>query len=275
LRPADIYPDLIKGLGFQQDGEMDHQTMAPSVMGARARMAPPGAPALLVGFAAEAKVARRSGWHVAIGGGTTEGAAVAAWDLIDAGATGIVSFGLAGGLDPALPPGTLIVAEAVAADGQVWRTDPGLNARLGGHTGQLCLGLEHIVVSTEEKRQLRRRTGASAVDMESGAVAAVAAAAGVPFAVLRAVCDPADRALPPAALVALDTAGRVGAARVVMSVLTNPSQVGALMRLARDAAVARRALLTRAMRLAPKGSRPVEGRSLGILDDELVSDGIL
>jgi adenosylhomocysteine nucleosidase len=213
----------------------------------------PIGPALVVGFAAEARVARLCGWQVAIGGGTTAGAAHAAQRLIAAGATGIVSFGLAGGLDPTLTAGTLIVAEAVAAYGRVWRTDASLSARLGGTTGHLSLGLDRVIASPAEKRDLSQETGASLVDMESGAVAVVATEARVPFAVLRAICDPADRALPPAALVALDDAGRLGAARLAMSVLVNPGQLAALFGLARDAAAARRALRSRAMRIGPEG----------------------
>jgi adenosylhomocysteine nucleosidase len=210
-------------------------------------------PSLVVGFAAEARVAHLSGWPVAIGGGTTEGAAHAVKRLIEAGATGIVSFGLAGGLDPNLPAGSLIVADSVTAYGRVWPTDPYLNARLGGSTGHLCLGLDRVVASKGEKQRLSQETGASLVDMESGAVAAVAAALGVPFAVLRAICDTADRNLPPAALVALDTVGRLSAARIAMSIMARPVQLGELFGLARDAASARRALRVRAMQMSPTG----------------------
>jgi adenosylhomocysteine nucleosidase len=237
-------------------------------------------PALLVGFAAEARVARLSGWQVTIGGGTTEGAARAAQRLIDAGASGIVSFGLAGGLDPRLRAGTVIVAGSVTAYGRMWPTDPNLNIRLGGTTGHLCLGLDRAVASSDEKLRLNMETGASLVDMESGAVAMVAAAARVPFAVLRAICDPADRTLPPAALVALDTAGRVAAARLAMSVLASPGQVKALFGLARDAAAARRALRAWARRISPK--RPTPERLVpddlfpdDISSEEILSEGIL
>jgi adenosylhomocysteine nucleosidase len=208
-----------------------------------------------VGFAAEARVARLSGWPVAIGGGTTLGAAAVARRLIDSGVAGIVSFGLAGGLDPELPAGTIVVPRAVTSNGRTWATDPGLTARLGGTTGHLCLGLDRVVACTHDKRRLIRETGASLVDMESGAVAAAAAAAGVPFAVLRAICDPADRVLPPAALVALDASGRLGTARLAMSILTCPGQMSGLIGLARDAMMARRALRSRAARLTPPESR--------------------
>jgi adenosylhomocysteine nucleosidase len=216
-------------------------------------------PALLVGFAAEARVARLSGWRVAVGGGTALGATLAARQLIASGATGIVSFGFAGGLDPALPSGILIIAEAVAAYGRVWPTDSALSARLGGTTGHLCLGSDRAVASTDEKRRLNRETGAATVDMESGAIAKVATEARVPFAVLRAICDPADRALPPAALVALDAMGRLTVQRMAMSILTSPRQVVSLLDLARDAAAARRALRSCAVGLSHKAA----GKSAG------------
>jgi adenosylhomocysteine nucleosidase len=136
------------------------------------------------------------------------------------------------------------------------------------------------VASADEKLRLNLTTGASLVDMESGAVAMVAAAARVPFAVLRAICDPADRALPPAALVALDTAGRLAATRLAMSLLVNPRQVMALFGLARDATAARRALRARAMQFSPARrvpDRPVSDDPFpnDISSEEILSEGIL
>ncbi len=288
LRAASVYPDLLRRLGLARNGETARQMAGRSARGAAVPASGtvvPGSPALLVGFAAEARVARLSGWRVAIGGGTTVGAAQAARQLIAAGATGIVSFGLAGGLDPALPAGTVVVAHAVAANGRVWPTDYGLSQRLGGATGHLCLGLDHVVVSIAEKRRLRRETGAALLDMESGAVAAVAAAAGIPFAVLRAISDPAHVALPPAALVALDPMGRLGIHRLAMSIMARPAQLSALSRLARDATMARRALRAHALLLSSaRGAMPTGIPPLGILpaplpgrllDEVLVPDGIL
>jgi adenosylhomocysteine nucleosidase len=235
----------------------------------------PNTPALLVGFAAEARVARLSGWRVGIGGGTTAGAARMARHLIDAGATGIVSFGLAGGLNPTMRAGTVIVAEAVAVDGCVWPTDPALNARLGGTTGHVCLGWNHAVVTPDEKRRLRHETGACSVDMESGAVATVAVEAGVPFAVLRAICDPVDRAVPPAALVALNAAGGLAGIRMAISILARPRQIGTLMALAGDAARARWALRAHAVRMSPHGPPNQEISRESLLEEDLVADGNL
>ena len=202
-------------------------------------------PAFLVGFAAEARIARGAGWKVGIGGGTAWGATMAARRLIAGGATGLVSFGLAGGLDPALPAGTVLVPETVLALGRSWPTDATLAARFGGTNTRSCLATDRIVASRAEKRCLWRDTGAACVDMESGAGAAAAAAAGLPFAVLRAICDPADRDLPAAALIALDAAGRLAVGALLSALLRNPLQIPPLIGLARDAAKARRALTDR------------------------------
>ena len=216
--------------------------------------------AFLVGFAAEARIARLAGWRVVMGGGTTEGAVAAARRLIAEGVTGIVSFGLAGGLDPSLPAGTLIVAGSVLAGAHLWPTDGALNARLGGASAHVCLGLDHIAARSDEKLRLGRETGAALADMESGAVALEAGRAGVPFAVARAICDPAGRSLPPAALVSLDARGRIAPAGLAWSLMRSPGQIGALAGLAWDAALARRALRSHVLRLASRGV-PMKGEA--------------
>jgi adenosylhomocysteine nucleosidase len=72
----------------------------------------------------------------------------------------------------------------------------------------------------------------------------------VPFAVLRAVADPADRDLPPAAVTALSEAGKIKGGKVLGSVLRQPGQIGELVLLARNAAAARSALVRRLRRLS-------------------------
>lgn len=198
-----------------------------------------------MGLEAEARIARRLGVPVAVGGGGPEGAARAAEQLAAEGAPALVSFGLAGGLDPGLHPGALLVPAEVLADDGRWPTDPALCARLGGATPGALFGDGAILATAAAKQALHRRTGTVAVDLESAAVARAAARHGLPFAVLRAVCDPASRDLPRAALVALDTQGRIGPLRVAGAVLSRPWEIPALIALGQDAARARRALLDR------------------------------
>ena len=200
---------------------------------------------VVVGLAAEARIARRLGWPVAVGGGTSSGAKLAARRLVNDGARALVSFGLAGGLDPALAPGAIIVPSAVIDDDHRYPTDPKLSNLLGGATPHLLLGANTIVAAVVEKARLYSETGAAATDLESAAVARVAKTNSIPFSVLRAICDPADRTLPPAALAALDRHGAIAIGRVLASIAAHPTQIPALLALASDAMTARRALLAR------------------------------
>lgn len=176
---------------------------------------------------------------VEAGGGTPEGAAAAAERLIARGVTGLVSFGLAGGLNPAVRPGAVIVPETVLAGGAVFHADAALAARFGGFAGGPLLAGTKIVASAADKARMHAATGADAVDLESGAVAR----AGLPFAVVRAICDPAERTLPPAAMIPLRRGGGVDLGRILLSVARRPGQIPGLIGLGRDAAVARQALI--------------------------------
>ena len=201
----------------------------------------------VVGLEAEARIARAFGCPVAIGGGGAAGAARAAASLAAQGATQLVSFGLAGGLDPGLPAGAVMVPERVIDEaGRRWCADRALAARLGVPRGAL-LAVADIVPSAAAKAALWQQTGAMAADIESGAVAR----AGLGFAVLRVVCDPATRDLPPAALTALDAGGRIRPAALLRSLARHPGQIPGLVALGRDAASARRALLAEVRRIGP------------------------
>jgi adenosylhomocysteine nucleosidase len=204
---------------------------------------------VVVGMAAEARIARRLAWPVAIGGGTAAGAEAAANALVKQGCIGLISFGLAGGLDPTLRPGALIVPSAVTAGGRCYTADPTLSHMLGGATPHLLLGADAIVASVEDKCRQREQTGAAAVDLESGAVARAACMHNIPFAVLRAICDAADSSLPHAARVALDAHGGIRAWHVLASIVARPTQLPALLALGADAAAARRSLIERVKRI--------------------------
>ena len=210
-------------------------------------------PGFVVGLAAEARLVRSLGARVATGGGTPTGAAAAAESLAPH-VSALISFGLAGGLDPALVPGALLVPATVLADDGAWPTDPALCAWLGGATPGALFGDGAILDTAAAKAALHARTGAVAVDLESAAVARAAARHGLPFAALRAICDPASRTLPRAALIALDTQGRIGPWRVAAAVMARPWDIPALIALGADAARARHALVTRLATIETIGS---------------------
>ena len=206
---------------------------------------------IVTGLAAEARLARPLGRALA-GGGMPAGAQAVAERLVADGASGLISFGLAGGLDPALAPGTVVVPAAVVEDGRSYGVDAALAARLG-RVGGTQLAAHAVVVGLAERAHLFAATGAGAVDLESGAVARVAKRHDLPFAVLRAVCDPAWHELPPAALVALDRRGGIGMWRVLASIAREPEQVKGLVALARGAAAARAALRRRVAEIGVVG----------------------
>lgn len=214
---------------------------------------------VVVGLAVEARIARPLGAMLAVGGGTSEGAEAAAESLAAGGVTALVSFGLAGGLDPRLKPGDCVVPRVVRAVGQNWCTDPALSELLGGVTVDVLLGESRVAATAETKRRLWRTTGAAAVDLESGAVAQAAERHGIAFAVLRVICDPADLSLPSASLAMLDARGKLHISRVLAALARHPLQMWVLVALGRDAALARRALAERARAIGALGPSPVHG----------------
>jgi len=159
--------------------------------------------------------------------------------LVAQGATGIVSFGLAGALDPRLPPGTLLLpARVIGPDRAVYETDADwrrrLEAMVGAESCNALLGSDNVIATAGDKARLFRETGAVAVDMESHVAAAVAMAAKLPFLVVRAVADPATRAIPRAAMAGLDAEGRTLVLPVILALTKRPRELPGLLRLAAD-----------------------------------------
>src|SRR6201996_2268198 len=90
------------------------------------------------------------------------------------------------------------------------------------------------LVTADDKRALHRSSGALAVDMESHIAGAMAAAQRVPFAICRAIVDPAWRTLPSAATAGLRDDGSTALGPILRELIRQPSQLGALLPLAAD-----------------------------------------
>jgi adenosylhomocysteine nucleosidase len=168
-------------------------------------------------------------------------------EAVARGCSGVISFGTAGGLASGLAAGCWIIASRIIAKSENFPTHPLWTRKIKQALSQAVeadiAGSDTPVGDPEAKRLLHERTGAAAVDMESHLAARVAAACGLPFAACRVVIDPADRALPAAALVGLKGDATPHVAGVFASLIRSPSQVPALMRTALNAHTARTALL--------------------------------
>ncbi len=200
----------------------------------------------VTGLAAEARIAAGSGVVAVAGGGDPARLALLVQAAMARGIRAVISFGVAGGLRPGLKAGSVVIARAVDDGETRLETAPAWVERLArslphAHLADLA-GVDAAVCSTAGKADLRRRTGADAVDMESHVAARLAALHGLPFAALRVVADPADRAVPPAALAGMRHDGSTDIGAVLRSLGRRPGQLPGLIRTALDARAAFRSL---------------------------------
>jgi adenosylhomocysteine nucleosidase len=133
---------------------------------------------------------------------------------------GIISTGFCGALDPALRVGDIVV----------------------GKPGSI-LSMDHVAVTAAEKRDLRARSGAVAVEMESAAVAKKAAQWGVDFRCIRVISDGAGEDMPLDFNLYRDEDGRFSRTRIALAAIARPfTAVPALLRLDRNCSIAARSL---------------------------------
>jgi hopanoid-associated phosphorylase len=185
--------------------------------------------------------------------------------LVRAGpAEAVVSFGLAGALDPALAPGDWVVATQVTGDGEVLPTDAAwtraLIARLQPRGRGRILGVDAMLLRAADKATAYAGSGALAVDMESHVAAREAIRRGVPFAAIRVISDDAHRDLPAAVGVGLDPEGRMALGPVLWALARDPRQLPGLIRTGRDAGRAFRALADGRHLLGPRIGLPDLGQ---------------
>lgn len=175
---------------------------------------------------------------------------------IRAGARGVISFGVAGGLCPSLKPGDVVVASSVVTARHRYETHARWSQSLRNALSLpasegAIFAADDAVMTVIEKEALLHGTGAVAVDVELGVAAEAAERYDLPFAVLRVVLDPACRSLPLSAAVGARDDGTTDPAAVLLSLLRRPGDLGELIRLAGDARRANRALFRCRKALGP------------------------
>ena len=151
-------------------------------------------------------------FHVLGVGPERAGASMTA--LLDRGGPkvdGVLVVGVAGGIDPELETGDLLLADRYALqDGAAQGSGQAIkpNSQMLQSAQQAALDLsvptfdggsltvDHLVAEPEERVKLRTRYQATSVNMEDNRVAEAAQRAGVPFLSVRVVLDPASQHLP-------------------------------------------------------------------------------
>ena len=208
----------------------------------------PGTILVVCGLAFEAKIASGPG-VVTLCGFVPDRLEVRLEQLLEQDRSqclGIVSFGTAGGLHPALRPGACILADAIKIGAKRVPVDTewldALRSCLPDAVQGMLAGVDQPVLDVADKACLWQSSGACAVDMESHLVAQIAQRYGLPFAACRVVIDPAQRSLPPAATAGLRADGTTAMIPILRSLAARPGQLPALLRLTADAIAARRSL---------------------------------
>ena len=192
-----------------------------------------------------------SGPLIHVSGGSALRARAGAEGLREKGVAGLVSFGLAIGLAPVLRPGDVVVADSVVLpSGKSIPTEAAGARRCCNVSAAASLkvrvariaGSDELPASATAKRRAFQATFAAALDTDSHAVAEVAAAAGLPLLVVRAVAEPAEEMRPAIAVAANGADGQPRSLAVVGHLAKRPWEIGAAWRFSKNGRMALDAL---------------------------------
>lgn len=146
----------------------------------------------------------------------------------------VLTGGFAGGLDPALDPCAVVFSEDTEAN-------LGTKLRgLGAIPGHIHCA-DRVAITATEKAELRRTTGADAVEMESQVIRDLCRERGIPSATIRVISDTATEDLPLDFNALMTPDMRIHFGKLAWQVAKSPGRIPALLALQkRTAAAARR-----------------------------------
>ncbi len=156
----------------------------------------------------------------------------------------VLSCGFAGGLNPYLTAGTVVFATD---------EDAGLTPLLlsAGACPVRFHCSNRVATTVEEKTSLWRSTGADAVEMESEIIRAICRAHAIPSATIRVISDAANENLPLDFNIFMTSEQTLNYGKLVLSLLTSPAKIPAMLRLQRQTQLAARNLAGVLSRVIP------------------------
>jgi nucleoside phosphorylase len=149
--------------------------------------------------------------------------AVSGW-LGKGNVAGVITSGFAGALNPDLKPGEVVYdVDSDFGRGHLLSMPEAKPARF--HTTST------VITTTAEKRELRRQTGADAVEMESGAIRALCRQRRIPSATVRVISDTASEDLPLDFNRFVGPGGCLAYGRILWAMAVSPKTRAAMLRL--------------------------------------------
>ncbi len=189
------------------------------------------------------------------------------------GAELVIGTGVVGALSNGLKPGDLVLSDRILTIDDDGRIDEQVSTVGDGHISAIGRSLSnagiaystgailtsHRVLATgADKHRAKQSTGAIAVDMETAAIAAEAAARDLPFVAIRAVLDEVDDEVVGAAMA--DQDGNVKPLAATSYLLRNPATMLKLPRMMRNLSRATAAIADALTAIAHEGKVPADAK---------------
>jgi len=160
-------------------------------------------------------------------------AANAAQTLLGLKVDALVSWGVAGSLDPDLVAGDIVLpVDVLDVEGQIFPVNREWHTALKNSLNHPDIYSEGKLVSTHNvqqdvrlKSELYQATQAMAVDMESAAVAKVAFTANKPFVVIRTIFDTVAMSIPASSTNATNQYGQVSMLKLITGLIRTPTEL--------------------------------------------------
>jgi adenosylhomocysteine nucleosidase len=147
----------------------------------------------------------------------------------------VITAGFAGGLNPKLKCGTVVYEQDFDAGfGPALEDLNALPARFHCH--------RRVAITTTEKADLWKSTGADAVEMESSVIRTICREQHIPSATIRVISDDAGQDLPLDFNALMTSEERINYAKLIWAVLSRPSRIPKLIDFQRQTLSAARKL---------------------------------